>query len=463
MREYWRFVLRELPLLTYGVSLTFMSSVGQTFLVSLFVPHFLQAFPLDEGGFGVLYSGATLASALLLPWVGQWMDWKHLHRFTLGVVGLLAAAAFLMASAGHVAVLAVALVGIRLGGQGLSTHTALTAMARYFGVARGKALSISNLGFPLGEGVLPLLLIVVIGRVGWRWTWVGLGTAVLLSAPVLVRLLERSGVELDPRLVEGHRRDGGAADASAGDRPGDRAGEGPEEGARDRAGEGAAGEGAGERAGEGADRNLPGGPDPWGWNRRQVVRDPLFWLALPAVLLPGFWVTGFFLYQTSIATAKGWSTALMASAFVAFAAVRVLFTLGVGGGIDRFSARRLLPLSVLPLGLGIGVLWLAGDVWAAYAFMALLGVTMGMSNAVHTALWSELYGTRHLGAIRSMMGSLVVVSTAASPALVGFVMEGGGLEALLAGGVVSVAAGAVLALWVDPAVGGRRDRREPAG
>lgn len=415
MREFWRFFRRETSLLTYGVSLTFLSSVGQTFLVSLFVPHFLEAFALTEGSFGLLYSGATLGSALLLPWVGQLMDREHLHRFTLGVVGLLAGSAFLMAAAWHVAVLGVALLGVRLGGQGLSSHTALTAMARYFEAGRGKALSISNLGFPLGEGVLPLLLTGAIAWVGWRWSWVALGAAVVLTGPLLLRLLRRSGVEMDPRKAV---QDGGGGRA-------DREGSGGEKGERNDAGL-------------------------QGRTRSEVLRDPTFWFALPAALLPAFWITGFFLYQTAIAGVKGWSVALMASAFFGFAVARVVFTLVTGGGVDRFSARGLFPLTVVPMGVGIALLWLADGGWVAYAFMALLGVTSGMGGAVQTALWAELYGTRYLGAVKSMLGSMMVVSTAASPALVGFVLEGGGLEELLAGGVGSVAVGALLALKVLP-------------
>lgn len=404
MRAYWRFFRRETPLLTYGVSLTFLSSVGQTFLVSLFVPHFLEAFALSEGGFGLLYSGATLGSAALLPWVGGWMDRERLHHFTLGVVGLLAASAFLAAGAWHVAVLGIALLGLRLGGQGLSSHTALTAMARYFERGRGKALSISNLGFPLGEAVLPLLLTGALAWIGWRATWVVLGVAALLSAPLLVRLLRRSGVELDPRKAVDE------ADAHE----------------------------------EGED----GEPRPENWDRGRVLRDPVFWCVLPAAILPAFWVTGFFLYQTAIAGVKGWSVALMASAFVGFALTRIAFTLWTGRGVDRLSARRLFPLVLVPMGAGIALVWLLEGAWVAYAFMASLGMTTGMSGAVQTALWAELYGTRHLGGIKSMLGSMMVVSTAASPPLVGFVVEGGGLDGLMAGGVISVAAGTLLAAVV---------------
>lgn len=198
MRGYWRFFRREIPLLTYGLSLTFLSSVGQTFLISLFVPFFLLDFALSEGGFGLLYSGATLAGGLLLPFIGARLDRTHLGRFTLGVVALLAISALLMAAAWHLVVLGLALVGVRLAGQGLSSHTALTAMARYYEEARGRALSIANLGFPLGEGILPLLLTAVIAYSGWRMTWVVLGASTLLFGPFLVRLLRGSGIELRP-------------------------------------------------------------------------------------------------------------------------------------------------------------------------------------------------------------------------------------------------------------------------
>jgi len=407
--DTWRFLRREAPLLAYGLTLTFLSSVGQTFLVSLFVPSFLAEFALTEAGFGALYSVATLTGAFLLPWIGSRMDRTVLHRFTIEVVALLAFSAFLVAASWHVAVLGVALVGIRLAGQGLSSHTALTAMARYFEAARGRALSISNLGFALGEGVLPLLLAASIPLVGWRLTWVELGVATLLFGPLLVRLLRRSGVELDPRKA--------AAAGHAVPAP-----------ARPPAG-------------------APAAPGPRVWRRREVLRDPRFWFVLPAALLPPFWVTGLFLYQTTIAASRGWSVTLMASAFVAYASARVAFTLGAGGAIDRLSARIVLPFGLVPLAGGIALLWLVEEAWVAYAFMGLVGVTMGISSAVSGALWAELYGVRRLGAIQSMTGSMMVVSTAASPAITGFVLSRpGGLEALLVAAVVTVIAGALLAL-----------------
>jgi MFS family permease len=217
------------------------------------------------------------------------------------------------------------------------------------------------------------------------------------------------------------------------------------------------GEAAGEAGVELDPRDASPEPSPArSWNRREALRDPRFWLVLPAMLLPPFWATGLFLYQTRTAELKGWSLTLMASSFVAFALARIAVSLATGGAMDRLSARRVFPFCLLPLGAGLALLMLHDAPWVAYAFMASLGTTMGMSATLQTALWAELYGIRHLGAIRAMMSSFMVLSTAASPILTGFVLDGeGGLERLLAGAIVSVAVGTLLALGILVGMGER--------
>jgi MFS family permease len=406
MKDYWRFLREEPELISYGMLLTLLSSFGQTFLISLFVPSIQGHFGLSQAGFGALYSGATLASGLLLPWAGRAIDRRPLPEVTGGVVLLMTGSALALAGAWHVSVLALALVGLRLSGQGLSSHTALTAMARYFPQARGKALSLASLGFPAGEAVLPLTVAGLLALVGWRVSWVLVAVVTALLLPVALVLLRRSGADLDP--VGSTIRHDTVSQARAAD-------------------------------------HRPAGD----WSRRHVLRDVRFYLVLPAALLPPFWATGLILYQTSIAGGRGWSLTLMASAFVAYAAARVVSSLVVGGGIDQFSARRLFPYSSLPLGLGVVILALVHSPWAAFAFMALLGTTVGLSGTLKSALWAELYGARHLGAIKGLMASLMVFSTAAAPLLVGTVLElDGGLVVLLLLALLSILLGTGLAFGV---------------
>ena len=115
------------------------------------------------------------------------------------LVGL-AVASFAMANVGSWLMLVAVLFGLRLFGQGLLTHLAMTAMARWFDSHRGRALSIASLGFPAGEAVLPALAVLSIGLIGWRQTW-GLAALVLLlvAAPLLFCLLRRQPTVVEER------------------------------------------------------------------------------------------------------------------------------------------------------------------------------------------------------------------------------------------------------------------------
>lgn len=383
-----------LSLLGFGFALTFLSSFGQTFLVSLFVPSFLEDFALTQGGFGALYAGATLASAVFLPWAGAMIDRVRLTRFSVGVVMLMATSAGILAVAWNPWVLLLGLFGVRLAGQGLSSHTALTAMARYHGATRGRALALSGLGFSAGEALLPLAASVAIGTLGWRASWGVIGGLALVAfVPSLLLLLRRSGVEVDPARMAIPRKDDGSRS----------------------------------------------------WSRRDVLRDPRFLGILPAALLTPFWITGLFLYQTSIAEAKGWSLPLLASAFLAYAATRVAASLAAGGLVDRFSARQIFPLTLLPMAAALPLLLgSTASAPVAYLYMAGLGVSVGMGATVKPALWAELYGVEHLGAIKSLMGTLMVVSTAASPLLLGILLDRGTpLDAVVWAGILTTIAGAM--------------------
>ena len=69
-----RFVRRAAPALGAGLLLSFSSSFGQTFFLSLFGGVWREAFDLSHGAFGALYAVATLSSAVCLLAVGKIVD-----------------------------------------------------------------------------------------------------------------------------------------------------------------------------------------------------------------------------------------------------------------------------------------------------------------------------------------------------------------------------------------------------
>jgi MFS family permease len=372
MKHYLQFVLKERRLLSFGLTFTFFSSFGQTFLISLFVPFFLTTFNLSNAAFGSLYSLATLTSALSLPFLGKWIDRLPLKRFSLMVAMALMLAAFTVSIAWHVSILFVGLLMLRVAGQGLSGHTAQTAMAKFYHYQRGKALSIASLGYPFGEAILPLVIAGLIPVLGWRGAWGSITIAIgLLLIPFVYKIL------------------GGKMDAHTTPDP--------------------------ELAKEADDSG----------DYKKVLTDKRFYLLLPAVLLPAFWVTGLFLYQISIAGQLGWSATLIASAFIGHAVARSLSSLAVGPAIDAYGARKLFPYHLLPIGLGFLMAYLHPGNWSAFAYMFLMGLTLGMTGNIKTALWTEMYGTETVGTIRSMFSALKVFATAMSPFIMGWLIDTG--------------------------------------
>ena len=367
--SYLKFVLSNRRFLAFGVLMTMASSFGQTYFVSLFGADIRAEFGLSHGGFGLIYSAATIASAACLIWVGRLIDRMPLRRFAVLVCIGLTAATFSLSLATTIPLLVLAVFALRLTGQGLMHHTAITGMVRGFAAARGKAVAIAHLGMPMAEAVFPILAVAIAAAIGWRSSW-------MLFGVVLAALL----VPTVFWLLADHPRQDAAAPADPAQRP---------------------------------------------WTRNDVLRDPRFYIVLPAVLAPSFIITGLFFHQAHLAEAKGWSLTLLASAFIGYSVVQSLTNVAIGPVIDRIGAVRLIPFMLLPLGCGLLLLSLSNHAAIAHLYMLAAGVSVGIVSTTVAAMWAEVYGTTHLGAIRALTTSLGVLSSALSPVMMGWMIDYG--------------------------------------
>ncbi|MEE9589972.1 MAG: MFS transporter, partial [Hyphomicrobiaceae bacterium] len=107
----------------------------------------------------------------------------------------------------------------------------------------------------------------------------------------------------------------------------------------------------------------------------------------------------------------------------------VAAALAIGIAIDRWSARQMTPFFLLPMAVGFFVFALADSPAAGQLAMILFGLTAGSGLTLLSALWAELYGTRHLGAIRALGQASSVFATAIGPGIMGLLLDRGvGLE-----------------------------------
>ena len=364
-------VLRENGrLVAFGFFMCFCSSVGHTFFISLFNGELRHVFNLSHGDIGAMYAAGTIASAAIFMFAGRLVDRVRLPIMVAIVFGGLALSALGMGLVASAAVLPFVFFGLRLFGQGLASHTGMTAMARSFNATRGRAISLASLGFSAGEALLPTLTVALLAIFAWQSIWLGVAAITVLAVP------------LGLYLLKGERPRKDEADETTG----------PQASIRH-------------------------------WRLGAVLRHATFWLRLPTFIAPAFIATGLFFHQVHLAEEKGWPLPLIAGSFTAFALSSIVTTLFAGPLVDRLSARQLWPWVLLPMALSCVVLASSASVWVAPAFMILIGMTTGLYSISGTAMWPELYGTRHLGAIKAFVQSVMVLASGVAPVALGVLID----------------------------------------
>jgi MFS family permease len=368
----FQFIQNNFRFLLFGFILTFCSSFGQTFFIGIFNPFIRQELDLSHSEFGLIYSLATVASAISLIWIGKKIDDVRILYFAIFTCVFLAFASFFITLVESVVFLFFALYFLRLSGQGLMVHTSSTSMAKFFDHNRGKALSVSWLGLSLGEGFLPYLIIFLMTLFSWKMIWLGISIFILCAIVPFVYFNLKDYVDGTTEKVE---------------------------------------------------IKPIINYEIKNWTRAEVLRDVKFYFLLPAVLAPGFLTTGIFINQVYIFESKEWSLLLLAQGFTFYAIFSVIALAVSGFLIDRFSAIKVLPFYLVPTMFSyLFVIYIDWN-FTPIMMMILIAMTNGTSAVLLTSTWSEIYGTKYLGGIRSITVSLFVFSTAIAPVLFGYLID----------------------------------------
>jgi MFS family permease len=362
--------------LAAGILLTFLSSFGQTFFISIFAGEIREAFGLSHGQWGGIYSLGTTVSAILMIWAGGLTDVFRVRAIGATIMGLLALACIAMALNPVWWLLPVVIFVLRFTGQGMSSHIAVVAMARWFVAARGRALSVATLGFSLGEAVLPVLFVALMLVMDWHLLWFIAAAIALLGAPALLLLLRQE------RTPQSHAESGQSL-----------------------------------------------GMEARQWTRNQTFRHWLFWFMIPALLGPAAFNTAFFFHQVHIAEVKVMSHVELVAIFPLYTAVSIAAMILSGWALDRVGTARLIPWMQLPMVAAFILFAVAQGSWGMVAGFFFLGLNTGFNNTLPSAFWAEFYGTRHIGAIKAMAAAVMVLGSAIGPGVSGVGIDlGVGIE-----------------------------------
>ena len=366
----FRFIIQNSRWLAAGALLTLMSSFGQTYFISIFAGEIRTTFDLSHGDWGAIYGFGTFASAIAMVWAGSLTDIMRVRRLGPIVLAALAASCLFMAFNPWVALLPVVIFCLRFTGQGMSTHIAAVGMSRWFAANRGKALSVANLGFSIGEATYPLLVVALIMFFAWQSIWVLAAFVAILSIPALVWLLR------EERSPQSMATDGQSV-----------------------------------------------GMNGRHWTRNQALVHPLFWFMMPAFVGQSAFNTAFFFLQVHFAEIKGWDHFQLVAMFPVYTGVAIGSMIFSGVLIDKIGTARLIPYFQLPMIFAFLLFAYGQSLLTTLVGFVFLGLTSGANATLPNAFWAEHFGTKHLGAIKASAAAAMVLGSAIGPAITGVLLD----------------------------------------
>ncbi|WP_198389344.1 MFS transporter [Roseovarius faecimaris] len=371
------FLRENAPWLSAGVLLTFLSSFGQTFFISIFAGEIRETFQISHGQWGGIYALGTTASAITMVWAGGLTDRFRVRALGTVILAMLMGACLFMALNPVWWLLPLVIFCLRFTGQGMTSHIAVVAMSRWFIATRGRALSVATLGFALGEALLPLIFVALLVWIDWRLLWVVAGVIAIAGVPVLLLLLRQ---ERTPQSM--------------------------------------------------AESSQALGMSALHWTRNQTFRHPLFWFMVPALLGPGAFNTAFFFHQVHFAEVKAMTHIELVTMFPFYTGISIGAMVLSGAALDKFGTPRLIPWFQLPMVAAFLVFAFAQSYGAMLLGFFCLALTTGANTTLPNAFWAEFFGTRHLGSIKAMAAAVMVLGSALGPGITGLGIDlGMGIEA----------------------------------
>ncbi len=364
----------SLKVIIFGFIFTFFSSFGQSFFLGIFNPSIRNELSITHGQFGTIYASATLVSSFLLIWVGKKIDDVNALKFALFVILLLSISSFFFSKISSIYFLFIAIFLMRFSGQGMMSHTATTVISRYFTKSRGKALSTGWFGLSTAEFILPVFMIYLLGITDWKNIWIYISIIVLIFLPAISFLLINN-LKLESRetLLEKDNKE----------------------------------------------QNIKN------WTRSEVLKDYRFYIICSNMLAMPWIATGVFVYQSFILSSKGWGPYIIAQSFMAYSIFSLITLFLSGFLIDKFTSRKLLIYMNIPLLLSAIVLFYFKSPISSFVFLGLIGISNGFANVLGSSTWAEIYGVKHIGAIKALTTALMVFATAFGTALFGILIDKG--------------------------------------
>lgn len=357
------------------------SGFGQSVFIGVFLPDIQHYFNIDKTTLGSIYAAATICSAALMAWSAKLLDQIQLRKFiTLILIGL-AVGCGLMGTAFHPVMLFAAFLCLRQFGQGLMTLSATTMINRYIEDGKGRAQSITQNGMPLHGALFPLAATIILNTYGFTASWLGYAAFVLFGLVPFFWFFLRAHEEKTHKAWSQRMAEKEAA--------------------------------------------TPLGALSDEWTRKRVLGDWRFYIIMAVMVIGPCFGTAIFFYQTTIADSLGLSPTLFTTGFIVFTIASVIAALIAGAVMDHYGEAYLLTSFPIIYALGLVLLAGASGLTSLYIALIMIGIAGGIMSITGGPLFAKMYGTKHFASIKSLHFIAIILASAISPPLCGFMLDSG--------------------------------------
>ena len=361
----------------------FIAGPGQTYSVSMFVDPIISDLGWSRTLVSGLYTAGSLIAGVFMILAGRLLDRYGARIMMTAVAVLFGLAAIWMSSVNHPIQLAAGFVAIRTLGQGSLTFIPTTLVSLWFVRWRGRATAICTLGGAVSFATFPILIHALIANTGWRNAWLVLALVIWIVLLPPVALLIRRNPESVGLLPDGQL-------PSTKDQP------------------------KKDKLDTLSEVNLSLG---------EASHTRTFWLLLVACASPSLISTALTFHHVSFLASKGIPSGTAATIFGIMGPMQILGIFIAGFVADRFPSRYLLAVGQMLIAATMLWTFLITSTWQAFFYGATLGLSNGFIMTISTVIWPNYYGRRHLGSIRGVTTSGMVVFAALGPLPFGLLFD----------------------------------------
>jgi len=346
---------------------------GAIFSFSVFFAPLQAEFGWTRAITSSAFSLNMLVQGMLGIAVGRLND-RFGPRLILTFSGILLGVGFILVSRIHAIWQFYLLYGLVIGiGVSGGPVPLMSTVARWFRARRGLMTGIVMAGFGLGAMTVPPFADWLIRTTSWRWSFVVVGTLLLVAVPLTAQFLRRDPAVMGLEPHGGHESiDGGHAPTT---------------------------------------RSTP---------FSAAVRTRQLWLVVAAFGGFGFAVQTVMVHVVIHARGLGLSPTTAAAIMTAIGALGIMGRVGIGSLADRHGAKRLLVSQYVLLSLSLFLLATAGELWGIFACALVFGFAFGGIVPLNSHIVAELFGLRAHGALLGATGISIGIGGAIGPVFTGY-------------------------------------------